>query len=152
MRLRDQLPKMMDAVLVNNSYCNHLDFVASLKVNEHINDPVKEVLRKTDASDWVYRADPANPGAIDGPREDRVNATTAGPVPTSAEGGRKHVSSLDYSRENLDAIVAKVTSRSGNEKDVAKFKRERELQKSLFRNLIGFLEMQAVAKEHSDGT
>lgn len=54
MRLKAQLPKLLDVILVKNVYCNHVDFLWSLKVNEHINDPVKEILQKTDNIDWKY--------------------------------------------------------------------------------------------------
>lgn len=54
MKLKTQLPKLMDVILVNNSNCNHLDFLASLKVNEHINNPIKEILHKTDDTKWIY--------------------------------------------------------------------------------------------------
>lgn len=54
MRLKSQLPKLMDAVMIDNPYCNHVDFLWSLKVNEHVNDPIKETLRKTDDVNWKY--------------------------------------------------------------------------------------------------
>lgn len=145
MRLKAELPKMMDAVLVNNSYCNHLDFVASLKVNEHINEPVKGVLRRTDALDWVYAG--PNPSANDDSHKE-ANATTVGlPAPTSDV---KLVPNSDYLRKNLDAIMTHVVPRSVNKNDLAEFERERELQKVLFRNLIGFIEM--AMKKNSNET
>lgn len=145
MRLKAQLPKMMDAVLVNNSYCNHLDFVASLKVNEHVNEPVKGVLRRTDALDWVYEG--PSPSASDDSHKE-ANATLVRlPAPTN-DG--KLGPNADYLRKNLDAIMTNVVPRSVNKNDLAEFERERELQKILFRNLIGFIEM--VAKETSNET
>lgn len=54
MDLKAELPKLLDVILVNNTYCNHLDFLFSLKVNEHVNDPIKEILRTTDDLGWVY--------------------------------------------------------------------------------------------------
>ncbi|CAH1737543.1 unnamed protein product [Aphis gossypii] len=54
MRLKSQLPRLMDAVMIDNPYCNHVDFLWSLKVNEHVNDPIKETLRKTDDVNWKY--------------------------------------------------------------------------------------------------
>lgn len=52
--LKAELPKIVDVILVNNSHCNHLDFLFSLKVTEHVNDPIKEILRMTDDPGWVY--------------------------------------------------------------------------------------------------
>lgn len=54
MRLKAQLPKLVDVILVKNPYCNHVDFLWSLKVNEHVNNPVKEILKKTDDINWEY--------------------------------------------------------------------------------------------------
>jgi len=68
MRLKVQLPRLIDIVLINNSYCNHLDFIASLKVNEHVNNPIKKILRITDDKDWVYSG--PNPNMVDENRGD----------------------------------------------------------------------------------
>uniref|UniRef100_A0A2S2P304 Lipase 3 n=1 Tax=Schizaphis graminum TaxID=13262 RepID=A0A2S2P304_SCHGA len=54
MRLKSQLPRLIDAVMIDNPYCNHVDFLWSLKVNEHVNDPIKETLRNTDDVNWKY--------------------------------------------------------------------------------------------------
>jgi len=44
----------MDAVMMGNPYFNHLDFLWSIEVNERVNDPIRETLRKTDDMDWKY--------------------------------------------------------------------------------------------------
>ncbi|XP_022178043.1 gastric triacylglycerol lipase-like [Myzus persicae] len=54
MKLKSQLPRLMDAVMIGNPYFNHLDFLWSIEVNERVNDPIKEILRKTDDKDWKY--------------------------------------------------------------------------------------------------
>jgi len=54
MKLKSQLPRLMDAVMIDNPYFNHLDFMWSIEVNERVNDPIKEILRKTDDMDWKY--------------------------------------------------------------------------------------------------
>jgi len=54
MKLKSQLPRLMDAVMIDNPYFNHLDFMWSIEVNERVNDPIKETLRKTDNMDWEY--------------------------------------------------------------------------------------------------
>jgi len=54
MKLKSLLPKLMDAVLIDNPYFNHVDFMWSTEVNQRVNDPIKETLRKTDNMDWKY--------------------------------------------------------------------------------------------------
>ncbi|XP_008186492.2 lipase 3-like [Acyrthosiphon pisum] len=54
MKLKSQLPRLIDAVMIDNPYFNHLDFMWSTEVNERVNDPIKETLRKTDDMDWEY--------------------------------------------------------------------------------------------------
>lgn len=53
-KLKSQLPRLIDAVMIDNPYFNHLDFMWSIEVNERVNDPVKELLEKTDDMDWEY--------------------------------------------------------------------------------------------------
>jgi len=40
--------------MIDNPYFNHLDFIWSTEVNERVNDPIKEMLQKTDNVDWEY--------------------------------------------------------------------------------------------------
>lgn len=54
MRLKAQLPKIMDAVLIYSPSFNHFDYLWSKNVNEQINDPVINVLNTTDNMNWKY--------------------------------------------------------------------------------------------------
>jgi len=54
MKLKSQLPRLIDAVMIDNPYFNHVDFLWSTEVNKRVNDPIKETLRKTDSVDWKY--------------------------------------------------------------------------------------------------
>lgn len=54
MRLKDELPKLMDAIQVGNEYCNHVDILWSTVVKESVNDPVRGILEKTDDRAWRY--------------------------------------------------------------------------------------------------
>lgn len=147
MRLRDQLPMLMDAFPVDNPYCNHVDFLWSLKVNEHVNDPVKGILRKTDAAGWRYSG--PSPSAVAGSRHGTGGGGCApaanGTVRSSTADDPNFVAGLDYFAENLDAIIASAMPRTVARGDRADFERERELQKFVFGKLIDFVN----AAEHN---
>jgi len=80
MKLKSQLPRLIDAVMIDNPYFNHLDFIWSTEVNERINDPIKEMLRKTDGVDWEYSG-PNLPQS-----KDIFNVSTSGSVNISGSG------------------------------------------------------------------
>jgi len=54
MKLKSLLPRLIDAVMIDNPYFNHLDFMWSTEVNERVNNPIKELLEKTDDMEWEY--------------------------------------------------------------------------------------------------
>ncbi|XP_060863692.1 lipase 3-like [Metopolophium dirhodum] len=59
MRLKSQLPKLMDFVPVDSPRCNHVDFLWSLDVTKQVNAKVAEILQKTDHADWEYTGPPS---------------------------------------------------------------------------------------------
>jgi len=59
MRLKSQLPKLMDFVPVDSPRCNHVDFLWSLDVTKQVNAKVTEILLKTDHADWEYTGPPS---------------------------------------------------------------------------------------------
>lgn len=61
MRLKSQLPKLVDVVPVDSSRCNHVDFLWSLEVTKQVNVKVTEILQKTDHPDWEFTGPPAGP-------------------------------------------------------------------------------------------
>lgn len=135
MRLKAQLPKLMDVFPVNNSYCNHVDFLWSLNVTKQVNDPIKEILNTTDAMDWKYSG--LNPTAVNtaDPKANKISFER----PPNPSNNLDFIPSLDYFVENLDVIIANTMPQSVNENDVAEFLRERDLQKMLFANVIDFI-------------
>lgn len=141
MRLKAQLPKLLDVILVNNSYCNHLDFLASLKVNEHINDPVKKILQTTDSVDWKYSGPNPEMDNIIRDTEFRWNTTAVKLQPPSPINHHNFTGDLDDFRKNLDAVVTSVMPRRINKRDVEDFERERKQQTSLLRNTINFFRL-----------
>lgn len=149
MRLKSQLPRLIDAVMIDNPYCNHVDFMWSLKVNEHVNDPVKETLRKTDDVDWKYS----------GPNPSKDTLDVGGNVSAGYIGGSGNISisediriaggnisgsgaplNLDYIAKNLGRIIRDIMPMS-MEGDAADFKQERELQETLLADAIEFVRL-----------
>lgn len=136
MKLKFQLPKLMDIILVNNSYCNHLDFLASLKVNEHVNDPIKNILQKTDSVDWVYSApSKLEKAKNEGEHENVTSVELRSPSPSN---NQKFKSGVEYLKKHLgDTLVSTMLRRqTSNGSEI--FKREREQQKILTKNLNKF--------------
>lgn len=142
MRLKDQLPKVMDTVPVNNPYCNHVDFLWSINVNQHVNNPIKDILRNTDDPGWTYSGpDPTMTNEIDGGGV-RVDAVTpSAGRPANAIDNVDSAPGLEYFAENLDMIIDRTMPRVVDERDVEEFERERELQKFLFGNVISFVKL-----------
>lgn len=137
MRLKAQLPKLMDVFPVNNSYCNHVDFLWSLNVTEKVNDPIKEILNTTDAMDWKYSG--LNPTSVNEMNAaDLKDNKIPFERPPNPSNNLNFIPSLDYFVKNLNAIIANTMPRSVDENDVAEFQRELDLQKMLFANVIEY--------------
>ncbi|XP_025198658.1 lipase 3-like [Melanaphis sacchari] len=102
MRLKSQLPRLIDAVMIDNPYCNHVDFLWSLKVNEHVNNPIKETLRKTDDVSWRYSG-PNPPKSKEG-----SNVSGDGSI-----GSSEHVN-ISGSATNIDLSGIVVISDNGD--------------------------------------
>lgn len=142
MKLKSQLPKLMDVVLIDNPYFNHFDFLWNLKVNKFVNDPVKKILNKTDDIDWVYSGPNSN---MISPENVNVNLNkkkmtngTDDKLPTSING-LKSMLDLNNITENLDAVTSNSTPLSTDVKDLMKFKQKSiEPPKLLFDNSIKF--------------
>lgn len=143
MRLKEQLPKLMDAFPVETSYCNHVDFLWSLKVKEHVNDPIKDILQKTDDMSWRYTGpDPSIVGneiSDSGNRKETYNVV-ARPLP-NPYNELNFTLGLDYILENLDTIIASIMPQIVDDNDRADFDHERELQKILLSNVIKSLKV-----------
>lgn len=138
MRLKAQLPRLVDVIRVNNPYCNHVDMLWSLKVNEHVNEPAMGILRKTDDPGWVYTG--PNPGVGNEIRIEDLGDVAGKRTPVPMDPVDRPVSTGPgyYLPTNLDAIIANAMPPSMDDKDAAAFERERELQKVLFGNVIEF--------------
>ncbi|VVC24412.1 Partial AB-hydrolase lipase domain,Alpha/Beta hydrolase fold [Cinara cedri] len=140
MRLKVQLPQLMDAIQVNSPYCNHVDLLWSLNVNEQVNNPVKEILQKTDRMDWSYSG--PNPSATVVQESNSVgnhrNTDKTVNLLSDPKNTVRLVTGLDFFAENLDTIIASTMPQLLNETDAADFEREQELQKILFGNMINF--------------
>lgn len=144
LKLRAQLPMVLDAFPAKSPYFNHVDFLWSTNVTEQINNPIKEILQKTDNLGWTYTG----------------TAATAVPVNAAVPVHRpqnqmqlNHMSgfmnlapSLEFFAENLDAIIASTMPQPVDERDAAVFEREREQQKLLFGGVIKFA--QAAEKKY----
>lgn len=52
MRLKRQLPNLMNAFSVNSPHFNHVDFLWSVDVIKLVNEPIKQILEKTDDLHW----------------------------------------------------------------------------------------------------
>jgi hypothetical protein len=148
MKLKAQLPMVMDAFPVKSPYFNHVDFLWSSKVNEQINDPIKEILQKTDDLQWTYTGPAANATTV------AVDAIVpaAGQQPimilqlNPLSGTVNPAPSLEFFAEHLDAIIASTMPRPVNEHDAAVFDLEREQQRLLFSGVIRFA--QAAEKKY----
>lgn len=139
MKLKTQLPKLMDAIKVDNPYCNHVDFLFSLKVNEHINDPIKKIIQKTDNLEWEYSgpyASTIQEVTIDNHKESNVTVKRS----LSPMNELDIAENLNYLTKNLDTIIATSIPRLIDYKDIADFVQEQKLQKIMFGNLIKFLQ------------
>lgn len=138
MRLKVQLPQLMDAFAVADPYFNHVDFLWSLNVNQLVNEPVKDILQKTDDPNWTYTG--PNSRAFSSGTVNKSAVQPVAPItPLMPVYNPKFVSGLDFFAENLDAIIASTMPRCVDEKDAEAFERERELQKLLFGDVIQFV-------------
>lgn len=99
MRLKHQLPNLMDAFPVNCPHFNHVDFLWSVDVMKQINEPVKEILEKTDDSNWKY----LRPNSKKSPPESEIDDRHV-PCTTPAE---ERPPSLLYFIPILDYFIEK---------------------------------------------
>jgi hypothetical protein len=142
MRLKVQLPKLMDAFPVKTPYCNHVDFLWSLKVKEQVNDPIRGILQKTDDMNWRYSGpDPSIVGneISDGDRKGTYNIVPR-PLP-NRYNELDFALAMDYFLKNLDSIIASTMPQTVNDNDTADFDRVSEQQKILFGNVIRSLKV-----------
>lgn len=142
MRLKIQLPKLMDAFSIKSPYWNHVDFLWSKDVTKQVNDPTREILERTDDLDWQYSM-PNNrivlPNTIDiSDRKEFCNAL----ISLGVTSNLKFVPSWDYIiKENLNILIANVMPRFMIENDIHNFEQELELQKIVFGDLIKFIKL-----------
>ncbi|XP_060863539.1 lipase 3-like isoform X1 [Metopolophium dirhodum] len=146
MKLKAQLPMVVDAFPAKSPYFNHVDFLWSSRVAEQINDPVKEILQKTDDLGWTYTGPAATATAVDAV----VPVVSQPPIQilqlNPLSGTVNLAPSLEFFAENLDAIIASTMPRPVDERDVAVFELEREQQRLLFGGVIRFA--QAAEKKY----
>lgn len=83
MRLKLQLPKLMDFVPVDSPHCNHVDFLWNTNVTKQVNVKVTEILQKTDHADWEYTGPPAGSSADIHGTNDNHGPTTKRPPSNS---------------------------------------------------------------------
>lgn len=149
MKLKAQLPMVVDAFPAKSPYFNHVDFLWSSNVTEQINDPIKATLQKTDDLGWTYSGPAATATAVavdaDVPAGYRPPIQTLQLNPPSG-GAVDLAPSLEFFAENLDAIIASTMPRPADERDAAAFDREREQQRLLFGGVIRFA--QAAEKKY----
>jgi len=146
MKLKAQLPMVVDAFPAKSPYFNHVDFLWSTSVAEQINNPVKEILQKTDHLGWTYTGTAATAtsttmavSVVDGPP---IQMLQLNPL----SGTVNLAPSLEFFAENLDAIIASTMPQPVDERDAAVFEREREQQRLLFGGVIKFA--QAAEKKY----
>ncbi|XP_015376411.1 PREDICTED: lipase 3-like isoform X1 [Diuraphis noxia] len=148
LKLKAQLPMVVDAFPAKSPYFNHVDFLWSSRVVEQINDPVKEILQKTDDLGWTYTGPAANSSAV--AVDAIVPAINRPPIQTlqlnPLSGVVNPAPSLEFFAANLDAIIASTMPRPVDERDAAVFEREREQQRLLFGGVIKFA--QAAEKKY----
>ncbi|XP_050061069.1 lipase 3-like isoform X2 [Aphis gossypii] len=144
LKLRAQLPMVLDAFPAKSPYFNHVDFLWSTHVTEQINNPVKEILQKTDNLGWTYTGTAATAVPVNAavPVHRPPNQMQLNPVP----GIMNLAPGLEFFAENLDAIIASTMPQPVDERDAAVFEREREQQKLLFGGVIRFA--QAAEKKY----
>jgi len=146
MKLKAQLPMVVDAFPAKSPYFNHVDFLWSSKVNEHVNEPVKEILQKTDDLGWTYTGPAATATAVDAVvpvvSQQPFQVLQLNPL----SGAINLAPSLEFFAENLDAIIASTMPLPVDERDVAVFEMEREQQRLLFGGVIRFA--QAAEKKY----
>ncbi|VVC24410.1 Partial AB-hydrolase lipase domain,Alpha/Beta hydrolase fold [Cinara cedri] len=135
-KLKSQLPKLMDFVLVDNPYCNHLDFMWSINVNSQINDPIKAILKETDVMAWKYTGPRPSTTIQETNNDGLSNAVDRMP---NSINNMETLPDLDFFEENLDTIIAKTMPRSVEENDVTEFQRQREVLNIILRNLMNFI-------------
>ncbi|KAL4143880.1 hypothetical protein QTP88_006135 [Uroleucon formosanum] len=148
MKLKAKLPMVLDSFPAKSRYFNHVDFLYSTNVNQEINDPVKEILQKTDDLDWTYTGPVATATAV--AVDAVVPVFSQPPIQTlqlnPLSGVVNMAPSLEFFAENLDAIIANTMPRPVDEHDAAVFDREREQQRLLFGGVIRFA--QAAEKKY----
>ncbi|XP_025198770.1 lipase 3-like isoform X2 [Melanaphis sacchari] len=145
LKLKAQLPMVLDAFPANSPYFNHVDFLWSSNVTEQINNPIKEILLKTDDLAWTYTGPATSAVTVDAVVPvDRppIKQTELKPL----SGAMNLAPSLEFFAENLDAIIASTMPQPVDERDAAVFEREREQQKLLFGGVIKFA--QAAEKKY----
>lgn len=130
MKLKDQLPKLMNFIPVDNPYCNHVDLLWSKHVTTNVNDPVKEILKNADVMSWIYPG--PNPyvnikDTIDNDDRTSYPKTDFGDLP-----------GLEFSDENLDALIRDTMPKSLDDNDTEEFERQRKLLNIVLRNMINF--------------
>lgn len=136
---------VVDAFPAKSPYFNHVDFLWSTSVNEQINDPVKEILQKSDHLDWTYTgtvSSATTTADVSSPVDRPPNQMQLIPLLS----GVNPAPSMEFFAENLDAIIASTMPRPVNEHDAAVFDLEREQQKLLFSGVIKFA--QAAEKKY----
>ncbi|XP_025198683.1 lipase 3-like [Melanaphis sacchari] len=138
MRLKSQLPKLIDVVPVDSPRCNHVDFLWSFDVTKKVNEQVTEILQKTDHADWEYTGPPADPHADVYETDENSSRVTKGQQPNSTNDDHElvnFVQETDYS-----SGITPVRQDDDDDESAEIVREQRLMQKvQLFGNLIMLL-------------
>lgn len=126
----------MDFILVDNPYCNHLDFMWSINVNSQINDPIKAILKETDTLDWKYTG--PSPSTVIQETNNDEPSNTVDRMPNSINN-MENLPDMDFFEDNLDTIITKTMPRSVEKNDITEFQRQQAVLNIILRNLMNFV-------------
>lgn len=131
--LKSQLPKLMNFILVDNPYCNHLDFIWSINVNSQINDPIKAILKETDDMDWKYTG--PSPSTMNQETSNDALSNTIDRMPNVIN----NMDNLEFFEDNLDTIITQTMPRSIEQNGTTEFQQQRKFLNIILRKLLKFV-------------
>ncbi|VVC24411.1 Partial AB-hydrolase lipase domain,Alpha/Beta hydrolase fold [Cinara cedri] len=137
-KLKDQLPKLMDFFPVDNPYCNHVDLLWSKDVTIKINNPVKEILLKTDDMDWIYPGPNFSLDTKDTSYNNVEKIIYNGNLSLYPTTNSYDLLGLDFFKGNLDTLIRNTMPISIDDNDTEEFERQRKVLNVVLENMIDF--------------